>query len=139
MCQIHAAYAAAIANTTAAMTIALLGSVRGTAGKSRPERPEAQCACGNWGNGQKAPMLEGARIFVVVPAHDEARLIGRTLKGIPPFVDAVFVVDDASRDGTAAAARRVDDARVRIICHDVNRGVGAAIATGYVAAKAEGA
>lgn len=41
------------------------------------------------------------------------------------------MVDDASDDGTVAAAREVDDTRVRIVQHVANRGVGAAIVTGY--------
>lgn len=84
-------------------------------------------------------MLEGARIAVVVPAFDEERLIARTLRGIPGFVDAIYVVDDASRDATAEAARSLDDPRIRVVVHEANRGVGAAIATGYREAKAEGA
>lgn len=76
-------------------------------------------------------MLHGARIAVAVPAYNEARLIERTLANIPPFVDHVIVIDDASRDRTADAARAVPDRRIRVIEHEINRGVGAAIATGY--------
>ena len=75
-------------------------------------------------------MLDGKRVAVVVPAFDEERLVGETIRGIPEFVDRIVVVDDASRDGTAAAAEAVGDARVRIIRHERNAGVGAAIATG---------
>jgi glycosyltransferase involved in cell wall biosynthesis len=76
-------------------------------------------------------MLGGKRVAVVVPAFDEERLVGETIRGIPGFVDRVFVVDDASRDGTVARAEEVEDQRVRILRHERNRGVGAAIATGY--------
>ena len=76
-------------------------------------------------------MLEGKRVAVVVPAFDEERLVAETILGIPEFVDRILVVDDASRDATASAAEGVGDARVEIIRHDRNRGVGAAIATGY--------
>jgi glycosyltransferase involved in cell wall biosynthesis len=76
-------------------------------------------------------MLDGKRVAVVVPAFDEVRLVGETIRGIPEFVDSILVVDDASRDGTAAAAEGVGDARVQVLRHQHNVGVGAAIATGY--------
>ncbi len=82
-------------------------------------------------------MLEGKRVAVVVPAFDEERLVAETLRGIPEFVDRVYVVDDASRDGTAAAAGAVGDDRVVVISHERNSGVGAAIVTGYRRALAE--
>ncbi len=76
-------------------------------------------------------MLEGQSIAVVVPAHNEEDLITATLQGIPSFVDRIFVVDDASTDGTAERARSVDDPRIEVVVHPENRGVGAAIVTGY--------
>jgi glycosyltransferase involved in cell wall biosynthesis len=83
-------------------------------------------------------MLEGKRVGVVVPAHDEQALIGETLGGIPAFVDRVVVVDDGSNDGTAERARSFGDARVEVVSHERNRGVGAAIVTGYRRALEEG-
>ena len=83
-------------------------------------------------------MLAGKSVAVVVPAFDEERLIGTTLAGIPEFVDHVFVVDDASRDATAERARSSGDARVEVISHERNQGVGAAILTGYRRALAAG-
>ncbi len=76
-------------------------------------------------------MLEGKRVAVVVPAFDEERLVGETIRGIPEFVDRILVVDDASRDGTARAAEEVGDARVELLRRERNGGVGAAIAAGY--------
>jgi glycosyltransferase involved in cell wall biosynthesis len=76
-------------------------------------------------------MLDGKRVAVVVPAYDEERLVVETLRGIPELVDRIYVVDDASRDGTAERAREVGDPRVEIIRHERNLGVGAAIASGY--------
>jgi glycosyltransferase involved in cell wall biosynthesis len=83
-------------------------------------------------------VLEGKTVAVVVPAHDEEGLIATTLQGIPPFVDRVFVVDDASTDATADRARATGDPRVEIVRHERNQGVGAAIVTGYRRALAEG-
>ncbi|HET8892622.1 MAG TPA: glycosyltransferase family 2 protein [Gaiellaceae bacterium] len=83
-------------------------------------------------------MLEGKRVAVVVPAHDEEQLIGATLAGIPDFVDRIVVVDDGSRDATSERARSFGDARVEVVGHDRRRGVGAAIVTGYKRALADG-
>src|SRR6266511_2854071 len=82
-------------------------------------------------------MLEGKTVAVVVPAYDEEALVGATIRAVPRFVDRIFVVDDASRDGTAAAARAVGDPRVEVLSHERNLGVGAAIVTGYQRALAE--
>ena len=76
-------------------------------------------------------MIDGKRVAVVVPAYDEEELIGRTLASIPAFVDRIYVVDDQSQDATAARAAESQDPRVEVIAHDRNRGVGAAIVTGY--------
>ncbi|MGH3111067.1 MAG: glycosyltransferase family 2 protein [Gaiellaceae bacterium] len=81
-------------------------------------------------------MYEGKSVAVVVPAYDEERLIGATLRGIPDFVDRIVVVDDASGDGTAETAR-ASDARVEVIAHSSNGGVGAAIVSGYQRAVQE--
>ena len=84
-------------------------------------------------------MLEGKSVAVVVPAHDEAELLPETLAGIPGFVDRVFVVDDASTDATPERARLAAsaDPRIEVLEHDRNRGVGAAIVSGYERAVAE--
>jgi glycosyltransferase involved in cell wall biosynthesis len=73
----------------------------------------------------------GSTVAVVVPAFNEAREIARTVRGIPGWVDRVIVVDDASRDATPRLARRARRGAVEVVRHPSNRGVGAAIVTGY--------
>ena len=92
---------------------------------------------------------------VVVPAYNEEGLVGDVIATIPEFVDRVYVVDDASDDGTweeiRAHAMAVnehadqDDSdygtfspRVVIFRHETNRGVGAAVKTGYRRALEDG-
>ncbi|HEY5372912.1 MAG TPA: glycosyltransferase family 2 protein [Polyangiaceae bacterium] len=79
-------------------------------------------------------MWQSAKVAVVVPCFREARLISRTVAGIPAFVDLIVVVDDASDDGTARAVLAAGDPRVQLVLHVENRGVGAAIVSGYRAA-----
>jgi len=79
-------------------------------------------------------MYRQLAVAVVVPAYNERLAIEATVSTIPPFVDRIIVVDDASTDDTAAraevAAARTPD-RVEVIRHRANKGVGGAIATGY--------
>jgi glycosyltransferase involved in cell wall biosynthesis len=72
----------------------------------------------------------GARLLVVIPAHDEEESLPRTLAEVAeraPGVDVV-VVDDGSRDRTAEVARR---AGVPVLRHPFNLGVGGALQTGF--------
>jgi glycosyltransferase involved in cell wall biosynthesis len=89
-------------------------------------------------SGAESKVLAEARVAVVVPAYREERLIARMLARVPAYVDAIYVVDDASPDGTLAAAGRVPDPRIKLVRHADNRGVGAAIVSGYRAALADG-
>lgn len=85
-------------------------------------------------------MYADRRIALVIPAHNEEKLIVPTLAGVPNFVDCVFVVDDASTDSTRARvlAHAEEGHAVRLLCHEQNRGPGAAIITGYKHARDEG-
>ena len=82
-------------------------------------------------------MIEGKSVAVVIPAFDEEQLIAATLDGVPGFVDRVYVIDDASSDGTGDRARGAGDKRIEVIRHERNEGVGAAILTGYRRAREE--
>jgi glycosyltransferase involved in cell wall biosynthesis len=76
-------------------------------------------------------MLQQRTIAVIVPAFNEERFIESTLTSIPDYVDHIVVVDDGSSDGTAACVQKSRDRRVVLLQHDRNRGVGAALCTGY--------
>lgn len=84
-------------------------------------------------------MYSGKSISLVIPAHNEERLIGPTLEGVPETIDRVYVVDDASQDSTCEVVQRHADRdpRVVLLRHEVNKGVGAAIITGYLQSSAD--
>jgi glycosyltransferase involved in cell wall biosynthesis len=82
-------------------------------------------------------------LSVVMPAYNEEQnvepMIGNVIKTFNPLVQEleVIIVNDGSRDRTgekiqALAAR---DPRVRMVQHEKNRGYGAALYDGFIAAK----
>ncbi len=78
-------------------------------------------------------------VLVVLPAHDEADNVGAVLATMPKRVCdrdvAALVVDDGSRDATAAAARGAGALAVTTL----KRGGGAALRLGFDIAQAHGA
>ncbi len=85
-------------------------------------------------------MYRGKKIAVVVPAYNEEELILDTLRGIPAFVDRVYAINDGSSDRTLEmiVQRSKVDERVVPIDHVTNKGVGAALITGYKASVNDG-
>lgn len=79
----------------------------------------------------EASLFRAYRIGVVVPAYNEEQLIQKTISWIPTYVNRIYVIDDCSTDRTAEILDNVKDPRVVPIHHEVNKGVGAAIITGY--------
>ena len=91
------------------------------------------------------------RVSVVIPVFNEARTVAMLLDRVaaapyPPEVteSELVVVDDCSRDGTAAllSAYRVPEAtprpvRISVQRHEVNQGKGAAMRTGFAAATGD--
>lgn len=78
--------------------------------------------------------FEGLAIGVVIPAYGVGKQIERVVAGIPAWVQTILVVEDASKDDTRARLRAISDPRLRVLEHPQNRGVGAAMATGFACA-----
>ncbi len=76
-------------------------------------------------------MFRERLIAVVIPAFNEELNVARTVRDVPAWVDHVLVVDDASHDRTFLEASRLRRRGLEVLQHPRNRGVGAAIATGY--------
>ena len=77
-------------------------------------------------------MFGQKKIAVVMPAHNEALIIGRAVEQVPEYVDYIIVIDDASTDNTIEALAKVAKrSGLSSIRHRRNRGVGRAIVSGY--------
>jgi hypothetical protein len=85
-------------------------------------------------------MAQHPSFSVLVTVYNRAPDIGRCVRSClaQTFSDfEIVVVDDASTDGTAAALAALDDARVRVVRHDRNRGISPARATAVGHARGE--
>lgn len=76
------------------------------------------------------PQYQGA--WIVIPAFNEATVIGEVVADVRSVFDHVVCVDDGSADGTGEIARR---AGAHLVRHPVNLGQGAAIQTGVEYAR----
>jgi glycosyltransferase involved in cell wall biosynthesis len=83
-------------------------------------------------------VVDVTRVACVIPALDATRTLAGVVRGLRKALrDAhVVVIDDGSRDDTAAVARGCAD---RVLRFPVNRGKGAALRAGFDAAEAWGA
>ena len=75
------------------------------------------------------------RAMVLIPAYNAAASVGDVVRGSKEFVADVVVVDDGSRDDTAAVARA---SGAEVISHPQNRGKGGALKTGFAWAVQHG-
>jgi dolichol-phosphate mannosyltransferase len=74
-----------------------------------------------------------AHVAAIIPAYNVARELGDVLRQMPPIIRTIVVVDDASKDDTAAIAEGYAkiDPRIIVLRHEQNRGVGGAMITGF--------
>jgi dolichol-phosphate mannosyltransferase len=80
-------------------------------------------------------------VAAVLPAYNVEREIAAVLRSLPAMLDTIVVVDDGSHDRTGELAdyHASLDHRVVVLRHEKNRGVGAAMVTGFRAALDAGA
>jgi glycosyltransferase involved in cell wall biosynthesis len=83
---------------------------------------------------------DAATVSVVIPTHNRRDLLRSCLRGVMGQEDVdleIIVVDDGSTDGTTELLQAIGDPRLRVIRHDVARGVAAARNTGIAAAHGQ--
>ncbi|MGK2929777.1 MAG: glycosyltransferase family 2 protein [Acidimicrobiales bacterium] len=75
-------------------------------------------------------------LSVVMPAYNEESTLLEAVAQVldSPWVGQLIVVDDCSTDRTAALLGTVEDDRLVVLHHPVNKGKGAALRTGFAAA-----
>jgi polyprenyl-phospho-N-acetylgalactosaminyl synthase len=71
-------------------------------------------------------------VWIVIPAFNEAAVIGEVIADVRSAFDHVVCVDDGSTDGTGEIATR---AGAHLVRHPINLGQGAAIQTGVEYAR----
>ena len=81
-------------------------------------------------------MINGKRIAVVMPAYNAEKTLEMTVRELSDLVDIKILVDDSSKDQTAALSRKLG---VQTFVHDANYGYGRNQQTCYREALAAGA
>lgn len=79
-------------------------------------------------------MYRDQSVSVVVPCYNEESQITRVIDTMPDYVDWIVIVNDKSEDRTSEIVRGhplFGSGRIVLIDHEINQGVGGAIATGY--------
>jgi glycosyltransferase involved in cell wall biosynthesis len=75
------------------------------------------------------------KTVVLIPAYNASRTVGDVVKACRDVVSNVVVIDDGSRDDTAAAAK---SAGADVVSHPKNRGKGGALKSGFAWALEHG-
>jgi glycosyltransferase involved in cell wall biosynthesis len=78
-------------------------------------------------------------LSVVIPCYNEEATIEALINLVldSPWVAEIIVVDDGSKDRSCEILATVNDPKVRVVLHDVNKGKGAALRTGFQHATSE--
>ncbi|MGA8041505.1 MAG: glycosyltransferase family 2 protein [Terracidiphilus sp.] len=80
-------------------------------------------------------------LTAVIPVYNEAATVASTIQAVlaQPSIRELVIVDDCSQDGTGEVLQEFakSDSRVLLFRHEVNRGKGAALRTGFAHATSE--
>ncbi|MFC1788019.1 glycosyltransferase family 2 protein [Patescibacteria group bacterium] len=76
------------------------------------------------------------KVIAIIPAYNEEKTLAEVICKTRSFVDELVVINDGSDDRTLEIAQSQG---VKVVSHVINRGLGAALGTGFVAAQELGA
>jgi len=79
------------------------------------------------------------KVSIVMPVFNEKNTIGVILDQVKavPLTKEIVVIDDCSTDGTREFLKTVNDPEIKVLFHEVNRGKGAALRTGFAFASGD--
>ncbi len=92
---------------------------------------------------ESVPAKLRSRLSIVVPVYNERNTLVEVVRRmraveLPDGIEReIIVVDDGSTDGSRDVLEQLGDSTVRVVLHDVNRGKGAALRTGFGHATGE--
>jgi len=81
------------------------------------------------------------KIAVIIPCYNVSKFIKQVIETLPEFIDYVIAVDDKcpSSSGKITKDISISNKKVYTVFHKVNKGVGAAVVSGYLKALELGA
>ena len=70
---------------------------------------------------------------VVIPCYNEEKMITKTIKKLPKYIDHIIAVNDASTDDTIGVLKKLkkQNNRLIVVDNETNQGVGGALIAGY--------
>jgi glycosyltransferase involved in cell wall biosynthesis len=80
-------------------------------------------------------------LTVIMPVYNERNTVAEMIRRMRavelPVVLQIIAVDDGSSDGSDKVLGALEDSTVRVICHEVNKGKGAAVRSGLAEARGD--
>ena len=78
-------------------------------------------------------MYKNKNIAAVVPCYNEEKLISRVVERMPEYIDKIVIIDDFSTDKTRSIVQAISEEHANVIQinHQINKGVGGSIESGY--------
>jgi glycosyltransferase involved in cell wall biosynthesis len=77
-------------------------------------------------------MIKNKRVSIIMPAYNAESTLSKTFGQIPEnFADYIIIINDGSKDKTERIAKSLE---AIVISHNINKGYGAALKTGFLKA-----
>lgn len=80
-------------------------------------------------------MFKNKSLCTIVPCFNEETQITKVIQTMPSYVDLIIIIDDKSTDNTVEIINNIKLKKIHLIEHEINQGVGGAIASGYKFAR----